>query len=462
MTSHDLLDPPVPTWSARTAEAAGSAVSGALVVTPAAGECEAGTIERLDPTHLTVGLGAGHRADFEAAGAAVGRQSRTETHVIHDLGELTSADSATYVESVTLGRWVSPRWSRDPDPTVAEPTHVVMGAQAQDVSRAAVRARSALLARTLSVTPSNLKTPRWFARQAVDLARRTGLDTTIWNGRLLAASGFGGIVAVGGGSDNPPRLVRLDYRPPGTPARGSRPVVIVGKGITFDTGGINLKPVDGMVAMKTDMAGAGVALAVIAACHELAVRVPVTVLIPLAENSISGSAYRPGDVITLYNGTTVEIGNTDAEGRIVLADAMAYAVAACRPRALIDIATLTGAARIALGRVAAPIFGTDDLLVEGLIAAGQHTGETLWRMPLPAAYREHLTSDVADIAQIAPGGAAGSVHAALFLREFAGDIPWAHLDIAGPGRSEVDTGILTKGGTGFGTRLLLRYLEGMS
>jgi leucyl aminopeptidase len=215
------------------------------------------------------------------------------------------------------------------------------------------------------------------------------------------------------------------------------------------------------VGMKTDMSGSAVVLAVLAGCVDLEVPVRVTGLMALAENAIGAAAYRPGDVVTQYGGTTVEIGNTDAEGRIVLADALAYADAHLDPDVLVDVATLTGAARVALARTMAPVFSTDDELASALVDAGAASGETLWRMPLAGAYRRALDSDVADLTHIAPTVGAGAVTAALFLREFVGERRWAHLDIAGTGRSDVDSGITAKGGTGFGTRLLLRWLEDM-
>jgi leucyl aminopeptidase len=223
-----------------------------------------------------------------------------------------------------------------------------------------------------------------------------------------------------------------------------------------------VKGVDGMVGMKTDMSGAAIVLAVLSACRELDVPVRVTGLLAIAENDVGGGSYRPGDVITHFGGRTVEIGNTDAEGRIVMADALAYADAHLDPAWLVDVATLTGAARIALGRALAPVFSTDAGLTDALVAAGATTGETLWPMPLPDTYRRALDSDVADLNHIAPGVGGGAVTAALFLREFVGERRWAHLDIAGTGRSDVDAGSSTKGATGFGTRLLLRWLEEMA
>ena len=414
---------------------------------------------------LLVGVGDGSDRSWRTAGAAVGRATRGTGEVLHAVGDTASEQAlAAYVETVVLASWASPRWTRDGAVAGCEPatTAVVTGtSDAGAVRRAVARARAQLLARGLAATPSNTKNPAWLARQARTVARRTGLDATVWDERRLRADGFGGILAVGQGSATPPRFVRLDHEPAGATAATPR-VVLVGKGITFDTGGLQIKPADGMLGMKTDMSGAAIVLAVLSACRELEVPVRVTGLLAIAENAVGGGSYRPGDVVTHYGGRTVEIGNTDAEGRIVLADALAYADAHLDPAWLVDVATLTGAARIALGRALAPVFSTDAGLTDALVAAGASTGETLWPMPLPDTYRRALDSDVADLTHIAPGVGGGAVTAALFLREFVGERRWAHLDIAGTGRSDVDAGSSVKGATGFGTRLLLRWLEEMA
>jgi leucyl aminopeptidase len=414
---------------------------------------------------LLVGIADGSDASWRTAGAAVGRATRGAGDVVHAVGETASgAALAAYVESVVLASWASPRWTRDGAVAGSEPsaTAVVTGsADAATVRRAVVRARAQLLARGLAITPSNTKNPAWLARQASTVARRCGLEARVWDERRLRSDGFGGILAVGQGSATPPRLVRLDHEPADATAATPR-VVLVGKGITFDTGGLQIKPAEGMLGMKTDMSGAAIVLAVLSACRELEVPVRVTGLLAIAENAVGGGSYRPGDVVTQYGGRTVEIGNTDAEGRIVLADALAYADAHLDPAWLVDVATLTGAARIALGRALAPVFSTDAGLTDALVAAGATTGETLWPMPLPDTYRRALDSDVADLTHIAPGVGGGAVTAALFLREFVGERRWAHLDIAGTGRSDVDAGSSVKGATGFGTRLLLRWLEEMA
>ena len=288
----------------------------------------------------------------------------------------------------------------------------------------------------------------------------------VWDERRLAADGFGGLLAVGGGSASGPRLVRLSYRPGASvrsaaTTRSARPVVLVGKGITFDTGGLSIKPTEAMLPMRTDMTGAGAVLAAMAACGERGVRVPVTALLPLAENAVSGSAYRPGDVVRHYGGRTTEVVNTDAEGRMVLADALAYADARLDPAMLVDLATLTGAASLGLGRRHGALYSTDDALAAQLLAAGAASGEQLWRMPLVEDYAYGVDSDVADGRQVAadPTLGAGSIVAALFLRPFAGGRRWAHLDIAGPARADRDEFEITKGATGFGARLLSYWLQ---
>jgi leucyl aminopeptidase len=421
--------------------------------------------ERAARTVLLAGVGAGGAADLRSAAAAVGRAARGRAVLVSTLGAGAPAPAqAAVAEGLALGGYASPQWLSGRTAPTAPPAGVVtlVGAYDEDVVlRSVRRAVATMLARNLAVVPSNTKNPAWVAAQARTLGRRHGLDVTVWNERELRAGGFGGLLAVGAASATPPRLVRLDWAPEGAAARTPH-VVLVGKGITFDTGGLDVKPAEGMLAMKTDMSGAGVVLAVLAACRDLAVPVRVTGLLALAENAVGAASYRPGDVITHYGGRTVEIGNTDAEGRLVMADALAYADLELEPDVLLDIATLTGAARVALGRSMAPVYATDDAVGSALVRSGEATGELLWPFPLVEDYRPTLDSDVADINHIAGlGGGAGSISAALFLREFAGARSWAHLDIAGVGRSDVDRGLHTKGGTGFGARLLLHWLEEM-
>jgi leucyl aminopeptidase len=325
------------------------------------------------------------------------------------------------------------------------------------VARAEAFAGAVALARDLANTPSASKSPRWLADEAVRVAGESGLTARIWPEAELQAHGFGGILAVGSGSARPPRLIELSYEPQGARTH----VVLVGKGITFDSGGLSLKPNDAMKLMKTDMAGGAAVIAAMSALARLGVSHRVTGLVAAAENLPSGSAYRPGDVITQFGGRTVEVLNTDAEGRLVLADALAYADAVLEPDQVVDLATLTGAARIALGTSHAALYCTSDEMAAGLIAAGRASGDRVWRMPLVDEYADALESPVADLAHVARDNApAGSILAALFLREFTGGRAWAHLDIAGAARSTAEDGEVTKGATGFGTRLLLSWLGG--
>jgi leucyl aminopeptidase len=311
-------------------------------------------------------------------------------------------------------------------------------------------------ARMLATVPSNLKSPQWLAEQAQELAAEHGLGCEIWDEKKLARHGFGGVLAVGRASATPPRLIRLDYKPSGS--RKAPRVVLVGKGITFDTGGLSIKPGEGMTTMKRDMTGGAVVMAVMAALGRLGCPLRVTGLIPAAENAISGAALRPGDVVTHYGGRTTEVLNTDAEGRLVLADAMAYAVDTLDPDVLVDVATLTGAIKVALGQRVGSFFANDETLASRLYDAGETSGEPLWRMPLESDYEDTLSSTVAD-AKNNPGGPQ-AVTAALFLQHFAGDVPWAHLDLASVGDSPSDSFEWTTGPSGFGARALLTWLSG--
>ncbi len=312
------------------------------------------------------------------------------------------------------------------------------------------------VARDLGNRPSNEKNPTWLAQRAMDLGRASGLRVRVIDQAGLERGRFGGLLAVGAGSSDPPSLVVMEYR--GDP--GAPKVVLVGKGITFDSGGLSLKPADSMPLMKTDMSGAGTVLATMSALGTLGIRANVTALLACAENMPSGSAYRPGDVVRHYGGRTSEVMNTDAEGRMVLADALAYADARLSPDVIVDVATLTGAATMGLSREYGALFSDDSGLAAQLLDAGNASGDRLWRLPLVPEYRSALDSSVADISHVSReniGG--GAITAALFLREFVGDRRWAHLDIAGPARAEKAKGDRTLGATGFGVRLLLNWLQ---
>ncbi|MEP7023897.1 MAG: leucyl aminopeptidase [Actinomycetota bacterium] len=411
---------------------------------------------------LFLGTGDGSLRALRRAGAVLGRRAaHGKTIGTTAIAGLADEAVQAFAEGILLGSYTFALKSGEPDADPAGEVRLLAPSEsgaAAAISRAQVIADAVALARDLTNTPSTVKSPSWLAGRATEVAAAAGLAARVWAQDELAAAGFGGILAVGSGSVRPPRLIELSYTPDGWDSH----IVLVGKGITFDSGGLSLKPNDGMKLMKTDMAGGAAVIAVLSALAGLGVTARVTGLIAAAENMPSGSAYRPGDVITQYGGRTVEVLNTDAEGRLVLADALAYADATLDPDVMVDIATLTGAARIALGTTIGALYSTDDGVAAGLLAAGQASGEPMWLMPLPDDYRDALDSPVADLAHVARGGTAGSfagsIAAALFLQEFSGGRPWAHLDVAGPARASSDDGEITKGGTGFGTRLLLNWL----
>jgi leucyl aminopeptidase len=308
-------------------------------------------------------------------------------------------------------------------------------------------------ARDLVNTPALDATPSFLADEAKAKAGKHGLTSKIWTKSELKRGGFGGILGVGSGSVNEPRMIELAYRGAGR----STPIALTGKGVTFDSGGLSIKPADGMEWMKADMGGAAATLAVMRAIAQLKPRVNVIAAIPSAENLPSGSAIRPGDVLRHRGGKTSEVLNTDAEGRLILADALAF-LAEKKLRAIIDSATLTGAAMIALGSDLWAVMGTDRALIDALLDAGRREGEPGWEMPLWTDYRRHIESSVADVKNVGIRWG-GAITAGLFLREFVGDIPWAHMDVAGTAFVESPNEYWPRGGTGSPARTIIRYLE---
>jgi leucyl aminopeptidase len=349
-----------------------------------------------------------------------------------------------------------------PDPqTVKSLTFIHLGSKdplahpQQTVNRSELMAASQLEARRLSDMPPNLLYPESFAEEAKRVAMKAKLKITVWEAEKIAAEGAGGIMAVGSGSRRPPVLIILEY--PGRASSTKGLTALVGKGITFDSGGLCIKPADGMLTMKSDMSGAAVVLSVISAAAEMKLAHPLVGVIPLAENMPGGAAYRPGDVVTMLSGQTVEVTNTDAEGRMVLADALAVAQK-FRPARIIDIATLTGACGVALGPKVAGIFCDTDEFSSEIEYCGLTSGEDFWRLPLYRTYSDELKSEVADFRHAA-GRGGGAIIAALFLQKFVKpDVAWAHLDIAGTARSSKRTPSCPEGSTGFGVRTLLRLL----
>jgi leucyl aminopeptidase len=343
-----------------------------------------------------------------------------------------------------------PRWERV---TVLAPPRWDAKAAREAVRRGEVVAEAVAWARDLVNTPALDATPDFLAREARKMARSVGLECRVLTKADLEKGGFGGILGVGRGSENPPRLIELRYAGGG---RG-KPLALTGKGVTFDSGGLSIKDAKQMEWMKSDMAGAATMLAAMRAIARLKAKVNVIAAIPSAENLPGGAAIRPGDVLTHRGGTTSEVLNTDAEGRLILADALAY-LAEQDPALIVDAATLTGAAMIALGQELWAVMGSDRALVRDLLDAGRDAGEPGWELPLWTSYRKQIRSNVADVKNIGDRYG-GAITAALFLKEFVGDVPWAHLDIAGTAYAEKGGDYWPAGATGNPVRTVIRFVE---
>ena len=415
------------------------------------------------PTVVAVGVGDTPSVpDLRNAAAAFARATAERSRVATGLataGEHPAAEAAAAVtEGVLLARYRYHGSKTSDAPTALERLDLVVPAKSSaaadaGAARGRVTARAGVLARDLANAPANLLNARDIAALAVDLAGDHGLEVEVFDADRLRVMGCGGILGVNAGSAEPPRMVKLTYTPDDPQAH----VCLVGKGVMYDSGGISLKPTNAMhVMMKMDMSGAGAVLAAMTTLAELGCRNRVSAWLMCTDNMPSGSALKLSDVLTIRNGKTVEIHNTDAEGRLILADGLSLA-AEETPDVIVDIATLTGAALAALGQEYAAVVGTDQGVVDSLLAASGRTDEPLWQMPLARdRYRKLLDSNVADMRNIG-GPYAGAITAAIFLSEFVGDVPWAHLDIAGPMNAESDTAWRSKGATGFGARTLADF-----
>ena len=322
-------------------------------------------------------------------------------------------------------------------------------------SKVATVCEGTYLAREWINTPSNEKTPEIFTRSIVSLAKRQRLKVQVLNEAQLKQKKFGALLAVAAGSQSKPSLVILEHKVPGA----KKTVALVGKGVTFDSGGLNIKTGGSMADMKSDMSGAAAVAATLITAARLNLKVNIIGAIPIVENMPSGRAIRPGDIVRSFAGKTIEIGNTDAEGRLILIDAMAYVIKRYKPLMLVDLATLTGACVVALGNKIAGVFSNDDGLAASITVSGEITHERCWRMPLPDDYKELLKSDFADINNMPSSRYGGAVTAALFLSEFVGDTRWAHIDIAGPAYLKKKSDYCGPGATGFGVRLLVDFLD---
>ena len=419
---------------------------------------------------LLVGLGKPdeiNRGSIRRAAAAVAKRGRSlgvpraAFHLPAETRGSVGAEEAGQVmaEGLAQGVWQFNEMKRPPEEKkpVLERVDILAPADTEAMDRghrtgAAIGAGQTL-ARGIQVLPGNVCTPAYVARTATEIASRHGFGITVLDKAGIVKEKMGALLAVAQGSAEEPRFIALEYKG----AEGA-PVVLVGKGVTFDTGGISIKPAQNMEDMKYDMSGAAAVLGTFEALGRLRPPVHVVGLIPSAENMPSGTAVKPGDVITSMSGKTIEVINTDAEGRLILCDALAYAKR-YQPACVLDIATLTGAVVVALGHTATGVMGTDDALIERVRAAGERAGERVWPLPLWDEYRDLMKSDIADVKN-AGGRPAGSISAGWFLREFVDGFPWAHLDVAGTAYTDRDDATRVKGPTGIGVRLFTEFVLG--
>ncbi|MEI6559044.1 MAG: leucyl aminopeptidase [Rhodospirillaceae bacterium] len=423
---------------------------------------------------LLVGLGKPEALSLESfealagnAAASVTRTGATEAVLAlevpagADLNPTAAAAAAGFGAALRAYRFDRYRTTEKPEqkPSLARLTIQVAEPEAAAAAFAALTPilDGVTFTRDLVSEPANRLTPAVFAERCRALAE-LGVEVRVLEDAELRALNMGSLLGVGQGSANPPRLVSLLWR--GAPEAGDqRPLALVGKGVTFDSGGISIKGAAGMEDMKWDMAGAGTVAGVMRVLAGRKAPVNVVGVLGLVENMPSGTAQRPGDVVTSASGKTIEVINTDAEGRLVLADAVWYAQETFKPSRMIDLATLTGAIVVALGTEFAGLFASDDALAAQLLAAGKAVGEPLWRMPLSESIDKEMNSDIADVKNVGAGRNGGSIVGAMFVKRFVGDLPWAHIDIAGVVWSKKDTATVPKGATAFGVRLLDRFIS---
>jgi leucyl aminopeptidase len=366
----------------------------------------------------------------------------------------------TLMEGACLGNHIYDRYKLEKEKKpVKKVTFMATAAQKKAyaglVESVVTVCNASIMAREWVTTPANDKRPEVFADMIRKAATATGLKVSVKDEGWLEKQKFGAMLAVGQGSTAKSRLVTVEY----APKVAKKTLVLVGKGVTFDSGGINLKPSGSIETMKMDMSGAATVAGTLLAVARLKPDVKVVGVMPLVENMPSGAAIRPGDIIRSYDGKTIEIGNTDAEGRLILVDAMAWAIKQYKPDTMIDLATLTGACVVALGEKIAGVFSKDPTLADAIVASGEKTHERCWQLPLPEDYKELLKNDFADLNNVSSGRWGGAITAALFLSEFVGDTRWAHIDIAGPAWAKKASDYCGAGGTGFGVRLLCDVIK---
>ncbi len=412
------------------------------------------------PTALSLLLvGLGDEADFEAVRAASGNAVRAakSERLVTRLAEVGIDGSSRAVTEGSLLGGYEFRAYKTNGPKVKVATVEVIGADRAEMEEASIVAKAVIQARDWVNTPAKDLPPSDFADQMAGTLSSAGLAVEVWDEGRIAQEKLGALMGVAAGSDRPARLVIGTYRPDGA----TRHVALVGKGITFDSGGLSLKSASFMEEMKVDMGGAAAVAAAAGAIAELGVAVSVTVVAPITDNAVGGDATRPGDVLRPVKGPTIEVLNTDAEGRLILADGMGVALSH-EPDLMIDVATLTGAMRTALGDKVTGFFATDSDVSSLVRDAASRAGEMFWEMPLVDDYRKSIDSNIADIKNVSGSRYGGAITAALFLREYAGDRPWAHLDIAGPAISRENAGDQVKGASGTPVRTLVEVARQMA
>ncbi len=404
--------------------------------------------------HTVVALGVGTDPDGEAfrqAGGSLGRAAKKSVSVATTMnpdGALTAV-----LEGILLSQYGFNRYLSDPKEAKTESIIVVGGEDDDSVRRARVNSAATIFARDLINTPAADKAPTIIEALVNDLADQSGFRVVVHDEAALEEGGYGGVLGVAAGSDRPPRLLEMWHEPEGAESF----VVLVGKGITFDSGGLSLKPAAGMETMKTDMSGAAAVIGAMSAIAELNLNVKVLGITPLTDNMPGPSATKPGDVLTARNGKTIEVLNTDAEGRLVLADALSLG-AEHEPDLMVDVATLTGACKVALGEKIAGVMGNNSDLVDRIVSVGEGVGERFWPLPLPEDYRTLIDTPIADMKNTG-SRFGGALTAGLLLQEFVADVPWAHLDVAGPARWSEPEHYQSIGGSGFAVRTLIALVE---
>lgn len=419
---------------------------------------------------MFIGLGKKDRIDREKARKACGRAIKKciqkevfEAVFVVPFSETFDAEPIAILEAMMegafLGNYQFDQFKKPKHPSLLKIGFAVAEKLVKQASLSANKIKiicdGTLLARQWVTTPSNLKRPEQFSRLLVRLAEKENLKTEVLDHPTLKKKKFGALLAVAAGSSATARMVVLEH----DPGNADQTFALVGKGVTFDSGGINLKPQGSLEDMKMDMAGAAAVAATMITAARLKLPIRLIGILPLVENMPSGSATRPGDIVKSFSGKTIEINNTDAEGRLILADALSYVIQTYRPNAVVDLATLTGACVVALGEKIAGAFSPDDAMSETLIASGLKTFERCWKMPLPEDYKDLLKSEYADICNITGSKWGGAITAALFLSEFTENTRWMHIDIAGPAYAKKESAYCGVGGTGFGVRLLCDWLE---